>query len=141
MQLLVSLICGILFGVGLTLSQMVDPNKVLNFLDLFGNWDPSLAFVMIGGISVFSLGYFTIIKKRSKPILAEQFALPTNTLLDKKLVLGAMLFGLGWGLTGICPGPAMANISGGNAKIYGFIVMMLVGMQLVSFITNKRESN
>ena len=87
MQLLVSLICGILFGVGLTLSQMVDPNKVLNFLDLFGNWDPSLAFVMIGGISVFSLGYFTIIKKRSKPILAEQFALPTNTLLDKKLVL------------------------------------------------------
>ena len=134
-----SLFCGILFGAGLSISQMVNPNKVLMFLDMFGDWDPSLAFVIVGGTSVFSLGYFLIVKKRHRPIFGEDFALPTNIDIDKNLIIGAIIFGLGWGLTGICPGPAIANMSGGNVKIYGFIVMMLVGMQLVSFISNKRE--
>lgn len=140
MKLIVALLCGILFGAGLTISQMVDPNKVLNFLDIFGFWDPSLAFVMIGGICVFSIGYFVIIRKRSKPILCENFDLPNNNLIDKKLVIGAVLFGLGWGLAGICPGPAIANISGGNSKILVFIIMMLFGMQSVTWLTKKRDS-
>jgi uncharacterized membrane protein YedE/YeeE len=141
MRLIVALLCGMLFGAGLTISQMVNPNKVLNFLDVFGNWDPSLAFVMIGGISVFWLGFFLIVKKRSKPVLAEKFDLPTNSKMDKKLLFGGMLFGLGWGLAGICPGPAIANISGGDGKILGFIVMMLLGMQSVTWLTQARESN
>ena len=141
MRLIVALLCGMLFGAGLTISQMVNPNKVLNFLDVFGNWDPSLAFVMIGGISVFWLGFFLIVKKRPKPVLAEKFDLPTNSKMDKKLLFGGMLFGLGWGLAGICPGPAIANISGGDGKILGFIVMMLLGIQSVTWLTQARESN
>ena len=141
MRLIVALLCGMLFGAGLTISQMVNPNKVLNFLDVFGNWDPSLAFVMIGGISVFWLGFFLIVKKRSNPVLAEKFDLPTNSKMDKKLLFGGMLFGLGWGLAGICPGPAIANISGGDGKILGFIVMMLLGIQSVTWLTQARESN
>jgi uncharacterized membrane protein YedE/YeeE len=98
MKLFVALLCGVLFGAGLTISRMVDPNMVLNFLDVFGTWDPSLAFVMIGGIGVFSLGYVFIIKKRTAPILAKQFDLPINKIIDKPLLLGAVLFGLGWGV-------------------------------------------
>jgi len=90
MKLLVALLSGLLFGAGLTISQMVNPNKVLNFLDLFGNWDPSLAFVIIGGICVFSLGFFGVIKKRSKPVLSEEFDLPSNNIIDKKLLFGAV---------------------------------------------------
>jgi hypothetical protein len=138
MKSLMALLCGMLFGVGLTVSQMVDPNKVLNFLDIFGNWDPSLAFVMVGGICVFFLGYQFIIKKSAKPILAEQFDLPSNSKIDKSLISGAALFGLGWGLAGICPGPALANISGGEPKIFVFIVMMLVGMQLTTWFEEKK---
>lgn len=137
MRLFVALLCGMLFGSGLTVSQMVDPNKVLNFLDVFGLWDPSLAFVMIGGISVFSLGYFGIVKKCSKPVLSDEFDLPTNNKIDKQLLLGAVLFGMGWGLAGICPGPAIANISGGDSKILVFIVMMLLGMLSVTWLTKK----
>ncbi|MGS2720049.1 DUF6691 family protein [Paraglaciecola aestuariivivens] len=130
MKALVSLICGLLFGIGLTVSQMVDPNKVLNFLDIFGHWDPSLAFVMIGGIGVFMLGYNLVIKKSSAPIFAQEFDLPTNKKLDKSLIWGAALFGLGWGLAGICPGPAIANLSAAQPKIFVFILMMLLGMQI-----------
>jgi uncharacterized membrane protein YedE/YeeE len=141
MKLIVALLCGMLFGAGLTVSQMVDPNKVLNFLDIFGHWDPSLAFVMMGGISVFALGYFGIVKNREKPVFDEVFDLSKNTKIDKQLVLGAVLFGLGWGLAGICPGPAIANISNGDSKIIVFIVMMLLGMQCVTWFTSKRNSN
>lgn len=140
MNALVALLCGILFGAGLSISQMVDPNKVLNFLDILGTWDPSLAFVMVGGISVFSLGYFGFIRKREAPVLAEQFQLPKHTQIDKQLLGGAGLFGLGWGLAGICPGPAIANISGGDTKIMGFIVMMLIGMQAVTWVMSRRET-
>lgn len=140
MKLFVALLCGLLFGAGLAISQMVDPSKVINFLDIFGNWDPSLAFVMMGGISVFALGYFCIVKKRSKPVLSEQFDLPSNNQIDKKLLLGAVIFGLGWGLAGICPAPAIANISGGDSKILVFIIMMLVGMHSVTFLTKASRS-
>ena len=130
MKGLMALFCGILFGIGLTVSQMVDPNKVLNFLDLLGYWDASLAFVMVGGIGVFCLGFHMITRKRARPVLENKYDLPGNNKIDKSLISGAARFGLGWGLAGICPGPALANISGGEPKIFVFIVMMLIGMQI-----------
>ncbi len=130
MQLIIALISGLLFGAGLTMSQMVNPAKVLNFLDITGNWDPSLALVMGGALTVFGLGYFLLVKPRNKPLLEKQFFMPDNRVIDKPLFIGAVIFGLGWGLAGICPGPALANLSGRNVKIIGFIVAMLAGMQL-----------
>ncbi|QUJ66161.1 YeeE/YedE family protein [Photobacterium sp. GJ3] len=129
MQLFIALIAGLLFGAGLTVSQMVDPNKVLNFLDITGQWDPSLILVMGGALIVFGLGYQFLVKGRDKPVFGSTFYVPTNQLIDKPLILGALLFGLGWGLVGICPGPAVANLLSGNIKVIGFVVAMLAGMQ------------
>ncbi|WP_120511044.1 YeeE/YedE family protein [Photobacterium salinisoli] len=129
MQMLIALIAGLLFGAGLTISQMVNPDKVLNFLDVAGQWDPSLLLVMGSALVVFGLGYHFLVKPRSKPLVADQFYIPVNKIIDKPLIIGAILFGLGWGLVGICPGPAVSNLLGGNAKIFGFIIAMLAGMQ------------
>lgn len=132
MKLIFSLLCGLLFGIGLTVSQMVNPQKVINFLDIAGNWDPSLMFVMGGGLLVFALGFFFVINKRiakkQKPVFAEQFFIPERKLIDKNLLVGAVFFGAGWGLTGICPGPVMANVLSFEPKIFAFIGMMLMGM-------------
>ena len=107
---LVALAAGILFGFGLALSEMVNPDRVLNFLDLLGNWDPTLAFVMAGAIPVSALGYLAA-GKRDRPVFAGRFRVPDNTQLDKKLIGGAALFGIGWGIGGYCPGPAVAMLS------------------------------
>jgi len=128
MKLFISLFCGLLFGMGLTISQMVNPQKVINFLDIAGSWDPSLMFVMGGGLLVFGLGFFFVIKKTAKPLFASQFFIPERKLIDKNLLIGAVFFGAGWGLTGICPGPAVTNILTFEPKIFAFIAMMLVGM-------------
>ncbi|UJF22628.1 YeeE/YedE family protein [Shewanella sp. OMA3-2] len=125
---LVAFIAGSLFGLGLTVTQMVDANKVLNFLDVFGQWDPSLAIVMAAGLSVFSIGYMLLVKPKSKPLLDNQFFLPTKKHIDRKLLIGACLFGLGWGLVGICPGPAIVNLANLDGKFIGFVIAMLVGM-------------
>ncbi|WOH37889.1 YeeE/YedE family protein [Thalassotalea fonticola] len=125
---LIALICGLAFGAGLTVAQMVEPKKVLNFLDIFGQWDASLAFVMGGGLIIYTLGYQLLIKRMIKPILNNSFALPVKNEVDKKLVIGAGIFGIGWGVVGICPGPALANLSTGNEKILVFILVMFVGM-------------
>lgn len=125
---LIALICGLVFGAGLTVAQMVDPHKVLNFLDVFGQWDASLAFVMGGGLFIYILGYQLLIKKMKKPILSHAFELPTNKQVDKKLIIGAGIFGIGWGVAGVCPGPAIANLSFGNEKILVFILIMFIGM-------------
>ncbi len=128
MKLTVSFFCGLLFGIGLIISQMVNPQKVINFLDIAGNWDPSLMFVMGGDLWVFGLGFFLVIKKIAKPIFASQFFIPERKLIDKNLLVGSVFFCAGWGLTGICPGPAMANILTFEPKIFAFIGMMLIGM-------------
>lgn len=128
MRLFISLFCGLLFGMGLLLSQMVNPDKILNFLDITGNWDPSLVLVMASALAVFIPGYFLLVKRSSKPVLTEAFCLPTKPHIDKPLLLGAVIFGLGWGLAGICPGPAVVNLSGGDVKIFAFIALMLLGM-------------
>lgn len=134
MPVMTALICGLLFGAGLLISQMVNPAKVLNFLDISGNWDPSLALVMASALTVFSLGYFFVVKKSKKPLLAPAFIILTNKHIDKPLLVGAAIFGLGWGLAGICPGPAMVNLSGGDVKIFAFIAMMLAGNALSGLI-------
>lgn len=115
---------GLVFSLGLLLSQMVDPEKVLNFLDFFGNWDPSLLLVMGAALMVYWLGFFLIKPKMSKPLFTTDFQLPGKSNLDKPLLTGAVLFGLGWGITGLCPGPALANIPGGEPKLLVFVTLM-----------------
>jgi len=117
MKIFIGLIAGLLFGMGLTISQMVDPSKVINFLDIFGQWDASLAFVMGGAIAVFSTGYLVLIKKRTVAKCGDEISHALDKSLDKNLFIGAGTFGIGWGLAGICPGPAIVNLSGGNIKI------------------------
>lgn len=137
----IALLSGILFGIGLTVSQMVNPQKVINFLNVFGQWDPSLILVMLGALICFGVGYQLWVKPRPKPILSKQFYLPTKIKLDKPLVIGAMVFGFGWGLAGLCPGPALANITAGETKIFGFIFMMVIGIKCADLLVRKPKQH
>src|SRR5210317_5507 len=130
MNRIASLVSGIVFGLGLTISEMINPAKVLGFLDLFGNWDPSLMFVMIGALVV-SSPMFHLIKKREKPIFAERFNYSNNKVIDNKLVIGSALFGAGWGLGGLCPGPAISSIVLLNIYSVTFVIFMFVDHFLV----------
>ena len=118
---------GLLFGLGLILSGMTDPGKVIGFLDLFGSWDPSLALVMGGAIMV-GVFAFTVAKKRTTTFLGGVLRFPTNMDIDKKLVIGSLMFGAGWGLAGFCPGPALVSMADGQPKALVFVLAMLVGM-------------
>jgi uncharacterized membrane protein YedE/YeeE len=138
MKHLLALVSGLIFGAGLTVSQMVDPQKVLNFLDISGNWDPSLIFVMGAGLAVFGLAYFLVIKNRKTAIFGAAITLSNPAGINRPLLIGAAIFGLGWGISGICPGPAVANISGGDPKIAVFVVMMLVGMKASDFLKKRK---
>lgn len=129
MTIIVALFSGIIFGIGLALGGMLDPSKVAGFLDIFGTWDPSLAFVMGGGVIVNAIGYF-FINKRSKPVLAVGFQVPKSDAIDKPLVIGAIIFGIGWGLSGLCPGPAVASILLNPADGIGFIAFLIAGLTL-----------
>jgi uncharacterized membrane protein YedE/YeeE len=133
---LAPLASGLLFGLGLTLGQMVDPAKVLGFLDIgalpAGGWDPSLAFVMGGALAVTALGY-RLAFARGRPFAAPQFQLPQAQRIDARLAAGAVLFGIGWGLVGYCPGPALAALVFGHAGTVLFVVAMLAGMALHRF--------
>jgi len=120
-------VVGLLFGIGLMLSGMTDPSKVIGFLDLFGSWDPSLALVMGGAILV-GVFAFTIAKKRTTTFLGGVLRFPTNTDIDKKLVIGSLMFGTGWGLAGFCPGPALVSMADGQPKALLFVLAMVVGM-------------
>lgn len=123
-RLLASFAVGSLFGVGLLVSQMTNPAKVLAFLDVTGNWDPSLAFVMGGALLVTFFGYRLVLEK-TKPVLANKFRLPTRTDIDYRLVGGAALFGIGWGLVGLCPGPALASLLFGGVPVILFTMAMI----------------
>jgi uncharacterized protein len=120
-------ISGLLFGVGLTVSGMANPMKILNFLDITGQWDASLIFVMAAGLVVTLTGY-QITFKRNAPLFASSFKLPTRIHIDAKLLTGAALFGLGWGLSGFCPGPAVASLAFGNSESFVFVGAMTIGM-------------
>jgi uncharacterized membrane protein YedE/YeeE len=124
-----ALLAGAVFGVGLIVSGMADPAKVLGFLDLGGAWDPSLAFVMGGAILVGAFA-FTFARKRTLSLLGLEMRMPTATRLDRRLVGGSLLFGVGWGIAGFCPGPALVALGMGEQKALIFVAAMLIGMGL-----------
>lgn len=134
---LMALLAGALFGWGLIYSGMSDPYKVQDFLDLSGHWDATLAFVMGGAIAV-TVPAFALLRKLAKPLFAAHFSWPSATLIDAKLVIGAILFGIGWGLSGLCPGPALVNIGTGQSDVLFFCVTLLVGMWLHDRLMLKR---
>jgi uncharacterized membrane protein YedE/YeeE len=130
----------LLFGIGLILSGMSDPSKVLGFLDLAGDWDPSLALVLGGAVLVGAMA-FPFASKRSKSILGEVMHLPTATQIDRRLVFGSVTFGVGWGLAGYCPGPALASLAQGGLKPLLFVVAMLLGMGLFEVLERMKAKN
>jgi len=129
MRIAVALIAGLLFGVGLTISQMIDPAKVLAFLDIAGDWDPSLALVMIGALFV-ATSAFCAARRGTRPLFGTSFAIPERRDIDVRLLGGAALFGAGWGLVGYCPGPALAGLAFGDWRTWLFVAAMIAGMVL-----------
>jgi uncharacterized membrane protein YedE/YeeE len=119
--------CGLVFGLGLLISGMTEPEKVLGFLDFFGAWNATLAFVMAGAVIVAGAG-FMLVRRRSAPLFAAKFSWPSRSDIDAPLITGSALFGIGWGLSGICPGPALVNLAGLSAPMAVFVAAMLLGM-------------
>ena len=132
-RIISAFVSGLLFGLGLIISQMVNPAKVLAFLDIFGDWDPSLAFVMGGAVAVSALGY-AFAKRRGVPVLAPKLEIPTRRDLEPRLFTGAAIFGLGWGLVGLCPGPALTLLPLGLWPVVVFVAAMLTGMVIFRFV-------
>lgn len=126
-RILTGLVAGLLFGVGLAVSQMINPAKVLNFLDIFGHWDASLAFVMLGAVVTSAIGY-RLAFRRERPLFEPQFMLPTRQDIDLRLVAGSAIFGIGWGLGGYCPGPAISGLGFGALETVVFVTAMAAGM-------------
>lgn len=139
MKNLTAFAIGLVFGIGLLTSSMNLPYKVLGFLDLFGRWDPSLMFVMIGAIPIASIG-FAIAKKRGRSVLGDPLSLPDKTELDSRLLVGALIFGVGWGLAGVCPGPAIVNLGFFTLPAIIFFVAMLAGMVAFELLTRLRNT-
>lgn len=141
MQRVISILSGFLFGAGMIISGMGDPANVMAFLDIFGAWSPDLAFVMGGALLVFAPSYWLVIRRKQEPVCTDQFCLSDNNKIDKKLLSGAALFGIGWGIAGICPGPAISSMANGSFGILGFVAAMLVGMVLTDIVVEKREAS
>ena len=142
MTVFFSLFAGALFGVGLITSGMADPAKVLGFLDLEGAWNPSLAFVMVGAIAVGTLA-FAIARKRTSSFLGLPMQRPTERQIDRRLVIGSVLFGIGWGIVGLCPGPALVDLGMGQPKAVIFVIAMVGGMvlfEVVEMLRRKRTA-
>lgn len=137
MQALIALVAGLLFGIGLLLSGMANPTKVIGFLDLAGSWDPSLALVMAGAIGA-ALPAFTMARKRSTAWAGCALALPSATQIDAPLVLGSLTFGVGWGLAGYCPGPALVSLGTGSVPAVVFVLAMIAGMAIHTWLTRPR---
>jgi len=133
MHIIMALLAGLIFGIGLIVSGMTDPSKVIGFLDLAGSWDPSLGFVMGGAILV-GLIAFRFAARRDRSLLGDAMRLPTATHIDRRLVLGGLTFGVGWGLAGYCPGPALASLASGASKPLIFAAAMVVGMVIFELL-------
>jgi uncharacterized protein len=129
MSALAAFFCGLVFGLGLVVSGLAQPAKVLNFLDLFGRWDPSLVVVMAAALAVSGLGY-ALARQRPQPLLTPHSALPTRTDIDRPLLIGSGLFGIGWGLVGLCPGPALVNLATLSPPLIVFVLAMVAGMMV-----------
>jgi uncharacterized membrane protein YedE/YeeE len=139
MSIITSLLAGLIFGLGLILSGMADPAKVLGFLDVAGAWDPSLGLVMVGAIAV-GVVAFALAKRRRRSLLGLDMHLPDNSGIDRRLVGGSVLFGIGWGLAGFCPGPALVALGMGEAKAAVFIVSMLIGMGMFELLERRKKA-
>lgn len=139
MAAITALLAGLLFGMGLMISGMANPAKVQGFLDLAGRWDPSLAFVMIGAIAVGSLAFF-IAKRRKRSFLGLSMQFPASTVVTLRLVLGSASFGIGWGLAGFCPGPALVALGAGYPKAIGFVAAMVAGMVVFEVFERMKSS-
>lgn len=131
-----ALVVGFIFALGLGLSGMTQPQKIVGFLDLFGNWDPSLIFVMVGAIVVHFITY-KLIRRRSSPLLSSQWHVPTKTEITPALVLGSFIFGVGWALGGFCPGPAVTSLASFESRPLVFVISMLLGMFLFKLVDKK----
>ena len=138
MNKLTAFIAGLLFGLGLLLAGMANPSKVLAFLDLAGAWDPSLALVMVGAIGI-AIGPLTWARQQSRSLLGRPMQLPTKRELDPRLIGGSLLFGIGWGIAGICPGPAVAILLTGSWQVIVFMLAMLAGMLLFTALETRRN--
>lgn len=140
MRIFNAFLCGLVFGLGLLVSGMANPAKVLGFLDLAGRWDPSLAFVMAGAIALAAVG-FRLARTRKTSVLGAPMQLPTATRIDARLVGGSLLFGVGWGLAGFCPGPALVNAGSGEPRAWLFVAAMLAGMALYAVLERRRHQS
>jgi uncharacterized membrane protein YedE/YeeE len=136
-MMLISFFCGLIFGLGLIISGMANPAKVLAFLDVSGHWDPSLAFVMAGAILV-AFFAFLYAARRKNTLLGKELKLPTASKIDRRLVLGSIVFGTGWGVAGFCPGPALVGLGMGSTKALLFVLAMLAGMGLFELLERRR---
>ena len=126
MTQIIALVLGALFGGGLYLAGMTNPSKIINFLDIGGTWDPSLIFVMGGGIPVAAIGY-SILKKREKPLVFDDIQVPIHDVIDRPLVIGSVMFGIGWGVSGLCPGPAFASVLTEPTIIIPYLISLVLG--------------
>ncbi len=133
---LAALAIGLLFGTGLTISEMVNPQKILSFLDIFGDWDPALIFVMLGALLVTIPG-FQLVHRRGQPFFALKYLLPDKTEIDRKLLTGAALFGVGWGMVGLCPGPAITGLVSLDPQVFLFVIAMIAGMLVQGLLPAK----
>jgi uncharacterized membrane protein YedE/YeeE len=131
--LIAAFVAGALFAVGLGVGGMTQPARVLAFLDVAGSWDPSLAFVMAGAVGVYAAA-FRLIRRRQRPVLSDAFAIPATRDVDVRLLAGAALFGIGWGLAGYCPGPGIVSLVTGRAEVLVFVIAMLAGMGIADTI-------
>ncbi|MEN9866944.1 MAG: hypothetical protein RL748_2534 [Pseudomonadota bacterium] len=136
MLIIVAALAGLVFGLGLIVAGMADPSKVLAFLDLAGNWNPSLALVMVGAIGVAALP-FALMRNRKTSLLGAPLQIPASRQLDRRLIVGSLIFGVGWGIAGICPGPALVLVGSGVAKGVGFLLALLVGILIADKFLKK----
>lgn len=132
MVIVITLICGLLFGFGLALSEMANPTVVIGFLDIWGDWNPSLMVVMGAAVLVSMLGYL-ISKKQKKPLFSQTWSLPTAKVIDRKLIGGSALFGIGWGLSGYCPGPGLTTLTNNPTEGIYFVIALLIGSTIYHF--------
>lgn len=139
MFILTSLLAGLVFGMGLIVSGMANPAKVLGFLDLGGTWDPSLALVMVGAITVGFVA-FLFTKNRTRSLLGAEMKLPTASHIDRRLMMGSALFGMGWGIAGFCPGPGLVALGMGESKALVFVAAMLAGMMVFEVLEKRRQT-
>ena len=126
-RLITAFVSGLIFGIGLALAGMLNPAKVVGFLDIFGLWDPSLAVVMVGGIAVNLIG-LRFVLKRPTPILCDRFYLPTASTIDRPLIVGSLIFGIGWGLAGLCPGPVISSLILNPEGLVPFLAVLITGL-------------